>query len=653
MNAPEDKQSQKADVETVLAEFDARKDDLSKLCWNTKSLVEGLLLDAKIQFQSIQGRIKARERLKTKYLDPQKDYKRLDDITDVVALRVITYYEDEVDQVAETIRREFEIDQKNSVDKRETEPDKFGYYALNLVCTYSKARTAISEYKKFAGVFFEIQITSILRHAWSEIEHPWYELKDAFPPDIKRRFARMAALLEIAESEFLSLKKLQSDHQRAVAVQVEAKVPDVEVDPVSLRSFTEHEPLVAAVDESLALVMGVGFSLDLPEGILERRSRAIRLIGITKLQDIRRGLEIYKAAIPEYVRRCRQEKLWPPRRSGALLYRSISVFHLATLLATLRSSDAIAEFYDALGIKATWDISKQVAIAEETVAALAPLHGGTSDVSATFPAGPFPFGMAFDGANLWVANNHGNSVTKFQARDGAQLGTYPVGQFPEGVAFDGANVWVTNFGGNTVTKLRASGGAALGTFAVGTGPEGLAFDGGNIWVANSGTNNVTKLNATNGAVLGAFAAGNQPRAVAFDGKNIWVTNRLSNNVTKLRASDGALLGTFPVGTFPLGICFDGAHIWVANANSNNVTKLRASDGAALGTFAVGNAPRAVVFDGNKVWIANTFDNTVSVLQAGNGAPLGTLPVGNAPQNLAFDGASVWVSNSGGNTISKL
>src|SRR5438034_553344 len=33
---------------------------------------------------------------------------------------------------------------------------------------------------------------------------------------------------------------------------------------------------------------------------------------------------------------------------------------------------------------------------------------------------------------------------------------FNVGTFPMGVAFDGANIWVANFQGNTVTKLRAS-----------------------------------------------------------------------------------------------------------------------------------------------------------------------------------------------------
>lgn len=69
----------------------------------------------------------------------------------------------------------------------------------------------------------------------------------------------------------------------------------------------------------------------------------------------------------------------------------------------------------------------------------------------------------------------------------------PVGTAPYGLAFDGANIWVANSGSATVTKLRASDGANLGTIAVGNTPEGVAFDGANIWVANQQSNTVSKL----------------------------------------------------------------------------------------------------------------------------------------------------------------
>jgi len=169
------------------------------------------------------------------------------------------------------------------------------------------------------------------------------------------------------------------------------------------------------------------------------------------------------------------------------------------------------------------------------------LHWYDANQTASFAVGFQPFALAFDGANIWVANLGSHSVTKLRASDGATLGTFGV-EGPLGVAFDGGNVWVTNSGINAVTKLRASDGKTLGTFAVGTNPIGVAFDGANVWVANTIGNTVTKLRASDGKTLGTFEAGGGPYNVAFDGANSWVTNNGSKSMSKLRASDGKTLG---------------------------------------------------------------------------------------------------------------
>ena len=83
-------------------------------------------------------------------------------------------------------------------------------------------------------------------------------------------------------------------------------------------------------------------------------------------------------------------------------------------------------------------------------------------------------------------------MTKLQASDGAVLGTFPVGAGPRGIAFDGANIWVANQPDSTVTELRASDGSLVGTFATGSLPQAVYFDGVNIWIGNSGTNTVSK-----------------------------------------------------------------------------------------------------------------------------------------------------------------
>src|SRR5580704_3913411 len=127
---------------------------------------------------------------------------------------------------------------------------------------------------------------------------------------------------------------------------------------------------------------------------------------------------------------------------------------------------------------------------------------------------------------------------------------FPVGQQPYGVCFDGTNIWTANFGDGTVTKLRANDGALLGTFPAGIEPYGVTFDGANIWVSNVGSNNVMKLRANDGKILGTFPTGTAPTWMTFDGENIWVPNG-NNTLTKLRASDGKVLGNFTVGVGPI------------------------------------------------------------------------------------------------------
>jgi hypothetical protein len=261
-----------------------------------------------------------------------------------------------------------------------------------------------------------------------------------------------------------------------------------------------------------------------------------------------------------------------------------------------------------------------------------------------------PSGLAFDGANIWVANTTSNTVTKVRAVDAVVLGAFPVGNNPTKLTFDGANIWVSNSSTTTVTKLRASDGAPLGTFPGVNGPGASVFDGANIWFANFGST-VTKLRASDGVVLGTFTVGSSPRAIAFDGANIWVANAGSDNVTKLRATDGVVLGTFTVGDQPGSLVFDGTNVWVGNQGTGSVAKLRATDGAQLDSFPIQVTPLGMSFDGANIWV--TAGNRVLKLRGGDGIPQGTFMVGTPSFEIAFDGANIWVTNGGSNTVTRL
>ena len=357
----------KTDVEDVLADFEALQPTLTNFCARTKALIEACLQDSDIRYQSVQARVKTKKKLREKYLDPTKDYKRLGDITDLAGLRVLTYYDDEIDRVAGVIEEQFKIDKKDSVDKRNTDPDRFGYRAVNLICTHLDRRTSDVEYKHFAGVCCEIQVTSILGHAWSEIEHEWYDLRDAYPNDVRRRFSIIAALFELADREFVEIRKLRGDYGRSVALQVEAKFPEVPVDAVSIRTFIDQEPLVKETDGLIASALGLSLN-EVPSDVgLELKAKAANFVGLTKLRDLHEVLDRYRTAIVEFVERCNAE-VWPSTPRSSQADRGICIYHLALLLAGSRTENDLLEFFRTLGISVIgMDLQRTTNIAKESV----------------------------------------------------------------------------------------------------------------------------------------------------------------------------------------------------------------------------------------------------------------------------------------------
>src|SRR5271156_2010669 len=81
-----------------------------------------------------------------------------------------------------------------------------------------------------------------------------------------------------------------------------------------------------------------------------------------------------------------------------------------------------------------------------------------------------------------TGNGSQDAVTSGTAQNGHSghriaPASFPVGKEPYGVAFDGTSIWVANFRNDTVSKLRANDGVVLGTFNVGRGPIGVVSDG--------------------------------------------------------------------------------------------------------------------------------------------------------------------------------
>jgi hypothetical protein len=116
-----------------------------------------------------------------------------------------------VDRAAEAIKAKFEVDETRSPDKRsELKFKEFGYRSVHLIAK-PRAMLISGSLASATGVdSFEIQVRSILEHSWAEIEHEViYKAGTDFPSSVRRRFARLAGVLEMLDGEFLALRAQQ------------------------------------------------------------------------------------------------------------------------------------------------------------------------------------------------------------------------------------------------------------------------------------------------------------------------------------------------------------------------------------------------------------------------------------------------------------
>lgn len=186
---------------------------------------------------AIEYRVKAEESLAGKLELKGGKYKSLADITDIIGLRVITFYTDDVDKVASAVERLFTVDWDNSVDKRKIhEIDSFGYLSLHYICS-----------KEGFPYRFEIQMRTVLQHAWANMNHDTgYKSGVEIPKMYLRNLSRLAGMLELVDEQFSLIRSELTDYRRRVrALVASGNLDDAPLDGDTFRSFLDLKPFDA------------------------------------------------------------------------------------------------------------------------------------------------------------------------------------------------------------------------------------------------------------------------------------------------------------------------------------------------------------------------------------------------------------------------
>ncbi len=176
-------------------------------------LVTSILDEAGINYLTVTGRAKSVASYAAKvartvdgrpvYPDPQRD------ITDQIGLRVITYVHSDVQAVVDLLDDQVAVHDDRDLGEETASEGRFGYASRHLLVGLHPEQEGRPEHRALRGRQAQVQIRTVLQHAWAEFEHD-IRYKGSIPEEhvseFDRRFTLAAGLLELADREFTAIR---------------------------------------------------------------------------------------------------------------------------------------------------------------------------------------------------------------------------------------------------------------------------------------------------------------------------------------------------------------------------------------------------------------------------------------------------------------
>lgn len=264
-----------------------------------ETLVTTLLDASALRYQQVTSRAKEADSFRNKITREGKDYADpCLEVTDLCGVRVVCYDTITVPQIDAIIRKNFVVDDANSVDKRtDLDPDRFGYLSVHYVVRLDSRREQLPEYAPFAAMRAEIQVRTALQHAWAALDHGLrYKATADAPKTLHRRLYRISALLELADDEFSRLLEEADSVRATYSADVSAgKLGSIEINADSVDSFLRDEP--NHIQELSLSAATAGFALAPPPPTQKTPwttlVRTLDLAGIGTLLGFKEALRLF------------------------------------------------------------------------------------------------------------------------------------------------------------------------------------------------------------------------------------------------------------------------------------------------------------------------------------------------------------------------
>ena len=249
-------------------------------------LIREVVATSGVEIHQIEQRAKAVDDFKEKIERPGKHYTDpLNEVTDLAGVRVIAYYLEDVATICEILRREFSVDEANSEDpSARLAPNAFGYRSSHLVIALSPPRKTLAEYRDFADLRAEVQVRTVLQHAWAAIDHKLrYKGTAEVPVEIQRKLFRISAMMELGDEQFSNLRNATEAIRESYQENVARGSLDIELNAVSLLEYLRTGDRLAKLTDLAKLAGWRTSALD--EAVISLRSVATLLPDMNRKAD--------------------------------------------------------------------------------------------------------------------------------------------------------------------------------------------------------------------------------------------------------------------------------------------------------------------------------------------------------------------------------
>ena len=236
-----------ASREDVL-KYATRREFYSDYAHAIESVLKDALQRDHVTFLGVQSRAKSVKSFEEKASRLTEDGKSLkyprpfEQLTDLAACRTIVFFPRTLEEVGTVINRELEVVEKLDHSANAVKEGRLGYLSVHYVCRLKTPRANLPEYQRFGSTPVEIQVRTVMQHAWAEIEHDiQYKSAYSVPQELARRFTTLAGLLEVADREFQSIQDRDRELQTQARASISAgKLGNIELTAASLKEYLDR-----------------------------------------------------------------------------------------------------------------------------------------------------------------------------------------------------------------------------------------------------------------------------------------------------------------------------------------------------------------------------------------------------------------------------